>query len=352
VKPAGDGGIDAMIDAGLDALPIDGPPGAARKRRITIPDAKVFATLTNFPVWLVIDDMAGLGMKATVGGEDIYFTRIDGTPLEWERVAWTKPNGHLEAWVKVDLTDLRFGDAGPAHAPNAPQVWTNSFTAVWHMDDALGGNLQVKDARNAVMGTAQNGPVSVMAGKLGRAIDFDGNNDEVTFTNPITGNNSTTISAWVSLAQPLNNSFSSVMTVGNAVGYESRWFHTKFTGLSYGFRGDDIQTTVDVNNGQFTLLHWVYDGTAKQASMYRDGMQVGTTSNVGGMPNTQGTGGHIANAPQQWGAGGTTTNPANGLLDEVRIASAPRPAGWIRTEYENQRDVGAFFMLGPDMPAQ
>jgi hypothetical protein len=87
--------------------------------------------------------------KATASGEDIYFTRTDGTPLEWERIAWNKATGHLEAWVKTNLTDgttseldLRFGDPGPAHAPNAPMVWTNGFTAVWHMDDALGGNTQ------------------------------------------------------------------------------------------------------------------------------------------------------------------------------------------------------------------
>lgn len=350
-----DGTSDVAAEAAIDATPTDGPPGAARKKRITIPDAKIFASLADFPVWLVIDDAAGLGAQAAANGDDIFFTRTDGTPLEWERVAWTKATGHLEAWVRVSLVDgsaneidLRYGDPGPAHAPNAPSVWQSGFRAVWHMDDAL-TTTQVRDARNAVNGTAVGGPTSAI-GKLGKAIDLDGTNDEITFTNPIAQNTSSTISAWVALAAPTAG-FSSVMTVGSPEAYESRWFHTKYTGLAYGFRGDDVMTNTDVHNGQFTLLHWVYDGATKQASLWRDGAQVGATVTVAGTPDTKGAGGHIGNAPVQWGPGGNTTNFANGRVDEVRISSEPRTAGWIRTEWENQRDVGAFFTLGAEQPA-
>jgi len=339
----------------IDAQNVDGAPGSARMRRITIPDAKVFANLTDFPVWLVIDDPPGLGAKANANGNDIYFTRTDGTPLEHERVAWDKATGHLEAWVKVTLTDgaaneldLRFGDPGPAHIADAPAVWTNSFTAVWHMDDLL-ANTTVADARGTVMGTAQNGPTSVVNGKLGRAIDFDGNNDEVTFMNPINGGGSTTISAWVSIADPLQG-FSSVLCVGNSTTNQSRFLETNFNGITRGFYGNDINNNIDIHNSTFTLLHWVYDGAAKESTLYRDGTIVGTTAAVTGTINTQGNGGHIGTAPMQWGPGGNTANPVNGLLDEVRIASAPRLVGWIRTEYENQRDVATFFMLGPDLP--
>jgi Concanavalin A-like lectin/glucanases superfamily len=345
-----DGDPDAVPDMAIDAVPIDGAPGAARKRRITIPDAKVFENLNEFPIWLVIDDPTGLGALATTGGEDIYFTRTDGTPLEWERIAWDKGAGHLEAWVRATLVDvganeldLRYGDPGPAHAPNAGMTWQNGFRAVWHMEDPLGGNTAVKDAKNAVNGVAVGGPASA-TGKLGKGIDLDGNNDEITFTNPITQNNSSTISAWVRISQP-GNGFSSVMTVGNPTGYESRWFHTKFNGLAYGFRGDDTQTDVDVHNNVFTLLHWTYNGTTKVATLYRDGALVVST-NVAGTVNTQGTGGHIGNAPIQWGPGGNTPNFVNGIVDEVRIATESRSAGWVLTEYENQRDVGAFFTLG------
>jgi hypothetical protein len=346
-----------MIDAKeIDATPIDGAPGSARKRAVTIPDAKIFGNLTDFPIWLVIDDMPGLGMKATTQGNDIYFTH-NSAPLEWERVAWDKATGHLEAWVKVNLTDgqanvldLRFGDPGPAHAPDPLATWSNGFVAVWHMEDSLGANTAVADARNTVNGTAVNGPTSTTMGKLGKAIDFDGNNDEITFTNPITANMSMTISAWVRLSDP-GDGFSSVMCVGTNADGQSRFLHTKYSGLAYGFYGEDIQSTTNVHNNQFTLLHWVYDGGTKMASLYRDTNQVGMTATINGTVNTTGTGGHIGNAPMQWGPGGDTPNPVDGVLDEVRIANTPRSLAWIRTEHANQDDVGAFFMLGMDVAA-
>jgi hypothetical protein len=353
-NPAVDG---AIADAPpIDARPIDGAPGSARKRRITIPDAKVFASVADFPVWLVIDDPPGLGAKATANGADIYFTRLDGTPLEHQRIAWDKATGHLEAWVKVSLTDggpneleMRFGDPGPAHAPNAPAVWTNNFVAVWHMDDAL-ANTTVADARGAVNGTAVNGPVSV-PGKLGKAIDFDGMNDEVTFTSPVAGDGSTTFSAWVSIAQPLMG-FSSVLTVGNPATNQSRFLHTDFGGIARGFYGNDVQLDIDIHNSTFTLLHWVYDNGANTSTLYRDGVMIGSVATVSGTINTLGTAGHIGTAPVQWGPGGNTPNPINGLMDEVRIAATARSAGWIRTEWENQRDALAFYTLGDDLPAQ
>jgi hypothetical protein len=36
----------------------------------------------------------------------------------------------------------------------------------------------------------------------------------------------------------------------------------------------------------------------------------------------------------------------DGVLDEVRIISQPRSAGWITTEYRNQNDPGNFYTVG------
>lgn len=352
-----DGGPPDVPDAPPDAQNIDGAPGAARKRRITIPDDKVFANLADFPVWLVIDDPAGLGAKAAADASDIYFTRVDGMPLEYERIAWDKATGHLEAWVKITLTDgqanefdLRFGDPGPWHAPNPLATWSNSFQAVWHMDGSLAASTQVADARGVVNGTAVGGPSSI-AGKLGGGIDLDGDDDELTFTNPITGSTSHTISAWIAVGPP-EEGFSSVLCIGNNATHQSRFLHTNYMGLANGFFGQDIQTNVNVQNNQFTLIHWVYDDIANTTAMYRDGMQVGTTANVTGTINTTGTAGHIGTAPMPWGPGGDTPNFVDGIVDEVRIASAPRSAGWVRTEYENQRAAKMFYTLGDDVPAQ
>jgi hypothetical protein len=162
-----------------------------------------------------------------------------------------------------------------------------------------------------------------------------------------------TVSVWISAADPTDG-FGSVFCVGNNVNGQSRFLHTNYTELGYGFfgSGNDVQTNIDVTNGQFTLLHWTYEGGTKQASLYRDGMQVGTTATIPGSVDTTGNGGHIGNAPIQWGPNGDTPNPVNGIIDEVRIANTPRLLSWIRTEHANQSDVKMFYMLGPDVPAQ
>jgi hypothetical protein len=341
------------VDAPPDAQRIDGMMGAARKKLITIDPAKVFADLANFPVWIRIANDNELKVSGAANGADIYFTLENGTPLEFELTRWNKTQGDLEAWVRIDLDntaptklELRYGDPGPAHAPNALMTWSNGFSAVWHMDDALNGSTTVADARGQRMGTAVNGPTSI-GGKLGRGIAFDGNDDQVTFTNPIAGNQASTISAWVDVVAP-GTGFSSVLTVGNAATGQSRFMHTKYPNVAIGLYGSDLQPTNTGIDGQGPkLVHWVYDpnGNAGNTTLYIDGVSV-ATMNHGGMINTTGTAGYLGFAPGTWGPGGNTANPLHGTLDEVRIASTARTRQWIETEHANQSAPGSFYMIG------
>jgi hypothetical protein len=40
----------------------------------------------------------------------------------------------------------------------------------------------------------------------------------------------------------------------------------------------------------------------------------------------------------------------NGIVDEVRISSALRSAGWINAEYANQSSPETFYQVGPEEP--
>ncbi len=55
---------------------------------------------------------------------------------------------------------------------------------------------------------------------------------------------------------------------------------------------------------------------------------------------TQGTAGYLGYAPIGWG-----TCTLNGTLDEVRLAAVARSAGWIATEYENQKSPQTFYAV-------
>ena len=349
--------VDA-VDAPPDAIAVDGAMSAAREKLITIDPGKVAGNLTNFPVWIRLDSDNDLKARALADGTDIYFTLESGAPLEYELQRWNTSNGELAAWVRLDLSDttattlvLRYGDPGPAHAANALLTFSNQFAAVWHMDDPLGGATTVADALGQRMGTAVNGPTSASA-TLGRGIAFDGTDDRVTFTNPLSGNQPHTISAWVDVVAP-GSGFSSVLTVGNAATNQSRFLHTHYQNVGAGLFGNDLQPSNTGIDGQGPkLVHWVYDpsGSAGTSTLYINGVSVASKVH-GGTINTTGTEGYLGYALGAWGPGGNTPNPLHGTLDEVRISTAARTAPWIATEFANQGSPQTFYTVGLEQPA-
>jgi hypothetical protein len=346
-RPVDGAVIDAAVDAALDAQKPDGAPGAGRKKRIAIDPARVVGSHTSFPVWIRLDDPQ-LAARARTDGTDLYFTRLDGTPLEWERQRWDQPTGHLEAWVRLDLDasaaptfELRYGDPGPAHAPNAAATFTSGFAAVWHLESAG----PIPDATGAHPGT----PVGLaaahsIAGTLGRSIRFDGSDREIQFTNPLTGNGPHTISLWVDQDNTADND--ALVVLGNPQCGESRWFHSRFNNptLAVGFFCNDwTDANVDVIDDGWTHLHWVFDGT--QSTLYRDGVvAAGPFTQTGTPIDTAGTGGHLGFAPAGWGG----NMGAHAALDEVRIATVPRSAAYITTEHNNQSAPQTFYSVGTE----
>jgi hypothetical protein len=133
----------------------------------------------------------------------------------------------------------------------------------------------------------------------------------------------------------------------------SRWFHTNFTDLAVGFYNNDwTNTGINIDGDGLVLLHWVYDAGTRVSRLYRDGALVGTSPAHGSGVNTMGSGGHIGSAPVQWGPAGSTLNPLNGILDEVRIATVPRTAPWIAAEFANQSEPATFYTVGPEQLAE
>ncbi len=353
--PGKDAGGDGPATDGPrpDGPPIDTPPSKARRKQITIDPARVTGSHTAFPVWIVLDNDNDLRMRATANGNDIHFTRPDGTPLAYQIQRWTQSGGRLEAWVRADLDDnaptvieLRYGEPTAAHAPDAPAVFSSSFAAVWHLEDQL-SNSTAADATNQRAGTAQGGlgPSDVVAAQLGRGVDFDGNDDRIEFTSPFTGDGAHTFSAWINHSNGAG--FDSIVTVGTAMPNQSRWFHARYLdGVSAGFYGNDLPGSVNVIDGAgWVLLHWTWTSSGRRSRVYRNGVEVDSRM-MGPGVNTQGTVGHLGYGPDAWGPGGNTPCTLNGILDEVRLATVERSAGWIATEFANQSEPRMFYMVG------
>lgn len=355
---------DTMIPIDGSPPPIDARPSPRRRKRITVLESQVEApgpsgSLADFPVLFSVTDTQ-IRDRASADGSDIYFTAADGeTRLEHEIERWVSGTGELVAWVKIPTLSetedtvfyVNYGDAEQAGPGNPVRnVWTASFAAVWHLaqDPGPGGAGDILDSTTGNDGTAHVSmqTSNLVAGQIGNGIDFDGSDDEISFTNPISGGSSHTISAWVN--QRTTNSDDAVVVLGTGEMNRARWLYSARRPddvVAFGFYTNDEISNVNIENDGWTLLHWTYDGTSSR--LYINGQSVGGPANAGAGINTQGNAGRIGNV--------TSTNfgsamNLDGRADEVRIATVARPAEWVRTEFNNQSTPASFYTVGTEEP--
>lgn len=335
-------GSGSGSDAGIDAA-----PPTLRQKTITITQ-NVTGNHANFPLWITLTD-ADLAARARADGTDIHFLE-DTTKLDFEIQSWNKTTGRLDAWVRVptlsagDEILLRYGDVAAAHAAGAPATFTG-YQAVWHLDDTL-ANATIVDARNLRNGTAISlATGDSVAGQLGRGIDFEDGNEQIMFTNPLTGNTAHTISAWVNQRTTTTND--AIIAMGNGTLNQARWLHSRYNAatIAVGFYTNDYDNpNEDIIGGGWVLLHWVYEGANRMTRLYRNGTLVAGPfqHNIG--VNTQGTGGTIGNAQAAFGS----DMGINATLDEVRIIDTARNANWIAAEALNQTTPGSFYTVSAE----
>lgn len=359
-------GIDSSVtmDSGTEIdgslpLPPDAQVNNQRRKQITILASRVEApgavgTLDDFPVLFSVVDQQ-LADRASADGSDIYF--VDGLTLarlQHEIEKWDPDTGELVAWVRIPalsgLLDtviyIHYGDPELAQPGNPRQVWSSDFSAVWHLaqDPGPGGAGDIVDSTTGNDGTAHDSMQAgdLVAGQIGAAIDFDGSDDEITFTNPLSGGTSHTISAWVN--QRSTNNDDAIVVLGNGAMNQARWLYGARAGdeVAFGFYTNDHISSINIENDGWRLLHWTYDGSTSR--LYINGAQQGG-SVTSGTVNTQGNTGWIGNVSDT--DFGTNMN-LNGQIDEVRIAAAVRTAEWIETEFNNQSNPSTFYTVGPE----
>ena len=361
----GDGGGDDDVDAPVDpdaAVETDGPPGVdatppdargpGRRKAITIDPARVVGTQADFPVWVSLVDPA-IGARAANDGGDLYFTSANGNVLAHELQRYVDAEGRVEAWVKLPTVDdddptrfyINYGDAAMAPPPMpASAVWTSGWNAVWHLDAASPATEPDSAGNRDATSSGGMNASDVVTAPLGRGLDFDGGNDQLAFTNSITGGGAHTVSAWVNQRTTTTND--ALVVLGNPACNQARWFHTRFdaaTAATGFYCSDWGNPGVDIQGDGWVLVHWVYDG-AGAGRIYVNGAMAAGPFTYPTPPTTLGANGYIGNAP-----GGFGQNMGlNATLDEVRIATVARTAGWIATEHANQSAPATFYSVGPE----
>lgn len=328
----------------------------AHYRQLDIPNTSVSggSNLTNFTAEITISGsyLATVGNGGKVqnsNGFDITFStdNAGSSLLNWEIEKWNPITGALTAWVKIPTLSssttttifLRYGSTSITTFQGGAtgSAWDANTIAAYHFSDAVTGSGQtVADfsANGHSMTTAGTwSSANSVTGISGNALKLlNANSDRMTFTS-IALNSTYTIEGWYQATSGLvdgdtyswaNSSTFDVIAFGDP---------GTFFGLFSG-GGAKIQDASPVSGN--TWYHMVFTRTGTTWIMYRNGTQVATnTTAVNIAFNNIGT---------------VFSGFSNDeLIDEHRLYSVVRTAGWIATEYNNQNANGSWFTVGAEV---
>jgi hypothetical protein len=270
---------------------------------------------------------------------DILFTAGDGaTKLDHELERYNAATGEVIAWVRIpslsNTTDtalyVYYGNAGAANQQNPTGVWDSSYKGIWHLSNGtvLNASDSTANANNGSIIGAGAGP-----GEIDGAGTFSGNRIDVGSSPGLAPNTAMTASAWIYMTSA---GYGNIISDNDNSSWRFRSSPTSHIEiLDHG--GNNFLASA----GTFSSNAWVYvviEGTASGLSIYFNG----TADTVnGGSAWTSWLPGDTAIGDLTGGGEGFV-----GRIDEVRISSTARSAGWIATEYGNQNSPSTFLTIG------
>ena len=155
------------------------------RKKLTINHTKINSDLTDFPILVKLTSTNFDFFKAFSTGNDIRFTRSDGTSLlKYERERHDVLVQKAEYWVNIphisstDNTEfyMYYGNFLATDGADPTTVW-NDFEAVWHMEES-NGNLLDSTSNNHDTTSSGGTPEYQVECKIGRCIDFEKDSGE------------------------------------------------------------------------------------------------------------------------------------------------------------------------------
>jgi len=341
------------------------------RKVITVQSSQVIGgPHVDFPMLVRLTSDADLAANvAQADGGDIIFTDAPTsgpiTRLPHERVSYNNTTGALLVWVNVNSINngtviyMYYGNStgGLSYGLSETEkeaVWTNNYVGVWHLDEQSPNphlDSTSNDYDSYSISVAAQGQTTIS--KIDGADEFDTSGQQVLIDDPgvnspldAVGNTSLTLSAWVrpssfGLFAPFSQS-----------GILAKSYIFRLDGDNGGCAGDSMLVgtrtftwdgiwgscgTMNVDTWYHVVsVYEVVPGINNDLSiLYINGSLDASGVNVVGTDRT-GTddtndfciSGGLTGCgdPRTW----------DGFIDEVRVQSTNRSAGWIQTEFNNQ----------------
>ncbi|MBA3455805.1 MAG: hypothetical protein H0T42_22100 [Deltaproteobacteria bacterium] len=355
--------VDAATPA--DVSPEAPPPGtwlAGYDFRKKITFTSGTTTLANFVAAVVIPVDADLASNARDDGSGFEFTGPDQlTHLDFEIERFDGASGALAAWVRIDSFTptsevyLYYG-GDPIDAQDGAATWPAArYGAVWHLTDPQ-ANVARDSTPNALALTApaaNNAPVLVDEGIVGRARGYDGTDDTLqrdgTTSAPLThGTSSYSYGAWVFVTSS-QTMYDMVFYKGGASANDPGYDLELGTGAWTGYLCDGNQNIIGATFGQEAALlnRWVHlvavvDRASQRFRLYLNGTEVAAPS-ISAVGST---------TSSMTVALGRAQYPIRGTIDEMRVYKSALTPQWIGAEYRNLAPTtrDAFRTVGAQEP--
>lgn len=340
-----------------DTIPIVLPRWKYSRQLIlntSVTGADVQEDIYNFPVLVRLSSLNFDFSQAKTAGDDIRFTKADGTPLPHETEAWDGTGYSASIWVKIDTVFqnnemqsiiMHWGNPDAENISESALVFdtTDGFQGVWHLNEMSGDT--VRDAtRNGYHGitTADSTFPSITSGAIGGCCTFDGVNDFITMPNTAVGrlnfaqDGKFSVSVWVKADTLIDLQ----QTLVSKDKYQYFLWIDSTTWQFWEFQHHTgwIASEYPAQSKQWILLTGVCDGTTQQ--LYVNGVPT-STHTLKADNSARDTSSDLilgrAHKPAPLIVEKAGIRSFKGSLDEVRISSTVHSAAWVRLCYMNQR---------------
>ena len=325
---------------------------AAGFKTATVRAADVPSTQTDFPSYV---DLDRLGVTTLAEAQSIRVYADEAKTVEWAREIVGAAEMHVKVPsltstvdIYVDWDGVRSDYAVTAtYGRNA--VWTD-YAGVWHMQASSGSFVDSTGNGNSATntGTLPN----QVAGKIGKAQDYNGTSDKSTVAGDSTFDFSSgyTLSFWANADSFGNSSSSPSTAIGSGfvsnkyqfmIGNWSDWGPNNWGGGFYDGKWRTVSLDSFPATSTWFQTHMTYDNSSLK--FFVDGANEDTLSYTGTISTDnpdigfgcflQGNGGRLFDS----------------RLEEIRIKITADTANWITTEYNNQNAESTFWGTWTDV---